>query len=334
MTSNTQGKPTILFPLFIVIFVNGLKNFYEDRVRVNLDKQENSKKVCNLTLKDSESRWEDIRPGDLIKIKRDEYFPCDLILIFSTQINGIACVETKSLDGETNLKSKNSVMKVLRYLQLDANNIYSLNGTLNLEEPNALMHNFKGSLYVQTEGLESHHLSRSSANLQINLNSNICSLDFNNFLMRGSSLKNVDYIIGIAAYTGHNTKIMKNSVEAKEKSSHLTVKLNKLLRIIVVLLFSSCLFLSLVSYLYDISQLKENNNLNMIDEIFLNFFRWLLNLYNIIPVSIIVTIEMCRYGQGFLIDWDTDMYNKSLKMYASAQTSSLVEELGQVEVSL
>jgi phospholipid-transporting ATPase len=38
-------------------------------------------------------------------------------------------------------------------------------------------------------------------------------------LLRGSSLRNTDWVIGIAIYTGHETKIMRNSSNARFKMS-------------------------------------------------------------------------------------------------------------------
>ena len=47
---------------------------------------------------------------------KDEYFPSDLLMIYSTNKNGVAYVETKNLDGETNLKYKESVKNTYRIL--------------------------------------------------------------------------------------------------------------------------------------------------------------------------------------------------------------------------
>ena len=47
---------------------------------------------------------EQIEVGCLVKVKEGENFPCDLILVQSSLPKGIGFVETKNLDGETNLK--------------------------------------------------------------------------------------------------------------------------------------------------------------------------------------------------------------------------------------
>ena len=47
-----------------------------------------------------------MRVGDIIQIKENEYFPCDMLLVNSSGHKGQCYVETKNLDGETNLKAK------------------------------------------------------------------------------------------------------------------------------------------------------------------------------------------------------------------------------------
>lgn len=44
----------------------------------------------------------------IVKITQDEFFPADLILLNSSAPKGICYIETKNLDGETNLKHKSS----------------------------------------------------------------------------------------------------------------------------------------------------------------------------------------------------------------------------------
>lgn len=45
------------------------------------------------------------------------------------------------------------------------------------------------------------------------------SVNPDNLLLRGSSLCNTDYVYGVVVYSGHNTKIMKNSNISRTKVS-------------------------------------------------------------------------------------------------------------------
>jgi P-type E1-E2 ATPase len=48
-----------------------------------------------------------IKCGDIVEVREDEFFPCDLLLVYSKAEHGSShnChVKTSNLDGETNLK--------------------------------------------------------------------------------------------------------------------------------------------------------------------------------------------------------------------------------------
>ena len=44
--------------------------------------------------------------GNIIKINNNEMIPADVVLLFSVNNEGQCYIETKNLDGETNLKTK------------------------------------------------------------------------------------------------------------------------------------------------------------------------------------------------------------------------------------
>lgn len=52
---------------------------------------------------------------------------------------------------------------------------------------------------------------------------------------------------------------------------------------------------------------------------------------NLIPISLIVTMEVVKFQQAILINSDLDMYYAPTDTPALCRTSSLVEELGQIE---
>ena len=45
----------------------------------------------------------------IVQVKDREYFPADLVLLSSTNPEGVSYIETMNLDGETNLKMKKAL---------------------------------------------------------------------------------------------------------------------------------------------------------------------------------------------------------------------------------
>ena len=142
--SNADGKPIILMPLSVVIIVNSVKDFYEDWKRKKSDDEENNRKVEVYDLDQEKfviKKWKDVFVGNILKVKRGEYFPADCVLISSTDRKTHGCyIETKNLDGETNLKLKKSVIKfVNRCKQLN-----SFQGKFITQLPNEYIYQFSG----------------------------------------------------------------------------------------------------------------------------------------------------------------------------------------------
>ena len=50
-----------------------------------------------------------------------------------------------------------------------------------------------------------------------------------------------------------------------------------------------------------------------------------------IPISLIVSLELVKVAQAYLITTDKEMYVKEKDKWPSAMTSTINEELGQVE---
>ena len=105
--SASDGVPTTYFPLSVIIFISALKDLYEDYKRHKSDNEENNKKVELLTNEGfKDVTWKSIRVGNIVKVKQDEFFCADLLVIKSSGDKGNCFIETKNLDGETNLKQK------------------------------------------------------------------------------------------------------------------------------------------------------------------------------------------------------------------------------------
>lgn len=53
--------------------------------------------------------WEDVRVGDFVKIRDNDPIPADILICATSEEENVAFIETKNLDGETNLKSRHAV---------------------------------------------------------------------------------------------------------------------------------------------------------------------------------------------------------------------------------
>merc|ERR1712023_161322 len=61
---------------------------------------------------------------------------------------------------------------------------------------------------------------------------------------------------------------------------------------------------------------------------------WIQLMAYIIPIPLTVTLEMVKLFNGKLMDWDNGMYDDSMKQYAECRTTSVLSDLGQVEIIL
>jgi len=72
--SNTAGRPTVAYPLIIVIVASALKDLFEDRKRHQQDKEENERKVHTADIEQRAFKpdmWQCLKVGQVIKVIRD-----------------------------------------------------------------------------------------------------------------------------------------------------------------------------------------------------------------------------------------------------------------------
>uniref|UniRef100_A0A8C2J2M3 Phospholipid-transporting ATPase n=1 Tax=Cyprinus carpio TaxID=7962 RepID=A0A8C2J2M3_CYPCA len=93
-------------PLFFVITVTAIKQGYEDWIR---HKADNAVNQCPVHViqhgKVVRKQSQKLQVGDIVQVKEDETFPCDLILLSTSREDGTCFVTTASLDGESSHKT-------------------------------------------------------------------------------------------------------------------------------------------------------------------------------------------------------------------------------------
>ena len=270
--------------------------------------------------------WKEVCVGDVVKVSKDEYFPCDILLLSSSFEDGICYVETMNLDGETNLKVKRCLEATLG---LDKDQEFSeFRATIRCEDPNPQLYTFVGNLESKNESFP---------------------LSPYQILLRDSKLRNTDYIYGVVIFTGKDTKAIRNSTMVPSKRSKIERKMDHVIYVLFSLLllislltatgFSVLLKSEMVKWWYLQLEVSDNKDLlfrpskYLVSGLF-QFIRALIMYGYLIPISLYVSIEVVKVLQAMLINKDIEMYDEVSCKSVHARTSNLNEELGQVEMIL
>ena len=274
-----------------------------------------------------------MRYGEIILVYGNKSIPADMILIDSGFSEGICYVETSSLDGEKTLKLKvankytqgfisndiSSNRGIERFIQPGK---YSFNGFIRINAPNIDLNYING--YIHTL------FKKDGTYIQEDIN-----ISTNEFILKGSVLKNTNWIIGIVVYTGMKNKIILNSKKSRQKLSKVEKKLNYYLLLVFVFLIICCIICSIIHRLDYLSHKKYYDNFIYIinsptTESCIIFFTYFLLLNTMIPISLIVSTEIIKMIQGKFIAWDVSLYSKWKKSFCLVKSVSIIEELGNV----
>lgn len=115
---------------FLMLAFTMCKDGLENYKRYKQDKLSNSRSVNKfINKKWIKDECYKIIPGNIIKIFEDEECCSDILIIKYSISSGCVYVDTKNLDGETNLKEK-SVIQKLKDEKIGKNELFSLSGRI------------------------------------------------------------------------------------------------------------------------------------------------------------------------------------------------------------
>ncbi|CCD26430.1 aminophospholipid-translocating P4-type ATPase DRS2 NDAI_0H02560 [Naumovozyma dairenensis CBS 421] len=311
------NRYTTVGTLMVVLCVSAMKEIIEDMKRSNSDKELNNSKTEIYSESQSTfvaGRWIDIKVGDIIKVNSEEAIPADLIVLSSSEPEGLCYIETANLDGETNLKIKQSRIETTNLM--DSRSIVTLNGgKVNSEHPNSSLYTFEGTLEFNNQKIP---------------------LSPEQMILRGATLKNTGWIFGLVIFTGHETKLMRNATATPIKRT----AVERIINMQIIALFGVLIVLILISSLGNVimSATKANHmsylyleGVNKVGLFFKDFLTFWILFSNLVPISLFVTVELIKYYQAYMIGSDLDLYYEPTDTPTVVRTSSLVEELGQIE---
>ncbi|XP_052752328.1 phospholipid-transporting ATPase ID isoform X4 [Galleria mellonella] len=314
---------TTAIPLIGVLALTAVKDAYDDFQRHQNDSQVNHRRAKTLRNgKLVEEKWASVQVGDVIRLENDQFVAADILLLSSSEPNGLCYIETAELDGETNLKCRQCLVETAAMGQDDAQ-LGAFDGVIICETPNNLLNKFEGTLSWR----DKHH-----------------SLDNDKILLRGCVLRNTTWCYGVVVFAGKDTKLMQNSGKTKFKRTSIDRLLNFLIIGIVFFLLSMCVFCTVAcgvwewlvgryfqAYLPWDTLVPAEPASGAVVIAFLVLFSYAIVMNTVVPISLYVSVEVIRFAQSFLINWDEKMYYEKTGTAAKARTTTLNEELGQIQ---
>ncbi|KAG7517677.1 phospholipid-transporting ATPase IA isoform X4 [Solea senegalensis] len=308
------GRWTTLVPLLFILVVAAVKEVIEDLKRHKADNVVN-KKECQVLRNGAWEivHWEKVEVGEVFRVNGSDFVPADAVILSSSEPQGMCYIETSNLDGETNLKIRQGLPVTAEIKDIDS--LVRISGRMECESPNRHLYEFVGNIR-----LDGH---------------STVPLGPDQILLRGAQLRNTQWVHGVVVYTGHDTKLMQNSTRPPLKLSNV----ERITNFQILVLFGCLLAISLVcsigqtiwKYQYGNDAWYMDLNYGGAANFGLNFLTFIILFNNLIPISLLVTLEVIKFIQAFFINWDTDMLYEPTNTPAMARTSNLNEELGQVK---
>jgi len=291
----------------------------EDYWRHQSDKEESSRMytVYDSTKKDMvDVPSSDLIVGHIIQVKEGQPLPADLLMVSSSNERGHCFVETSSLDGETDLKPKVAVSLTHEQFR-DTPSLDHFRGALSWESPNKKLESFLA--FLTLPGLKDP-----------------IPLLGENLLLRGTVLKNTEWVFGVVAYTGEDTKIRCN-VKQKKKLLKSTIfrMVDKCILGMMAVQFILCFIGGILAGVSH-NQNEDKSWYLQLDasaglEGFKRFFTWFIILSQLVPISLLVSSEIVKVFQAFFINQDLNIFDLQSGIPTTVRSSVINEDLGQVE---
>jgi phospholipid-translocating ATPase len=330
---STTGKYTTIVPLMFFVTLSICKEGYDDLRRYRLDKAENNREAKVLRARPSVSsksastddgsvtssspdtlhweaiKWLDINVGDIIKLDRNDAAPADLALLHTSGENSVAFVETMALDGETNLKSKQTTALMSKTIK-HQDDVLKTDAEFVIEDPNQDLYSFEG---------------------RVRVNEKQAPLTLNEIVFRGSILRNTPDAIGLVIYSGEECRIRMNANKnPRIKAPALQGFVNRIVILIVVFVLALSLFNAVAYKIWQRNERKLWYLSGSSVAFFPSLTSFIIMFNTMIPLSLYVSLEIVKLAQMFFLHTDIDMYDPVSDTPCEPRTSTINEELGQI----
>lgn len=286
---------TYIAPLVLVLMITMCKELYDDIARWLRDKEMNSKMYTQITHAGSiRTPAQNIKVGDLIEVHAHERIPADMVILSTHDETGTVFIKTDQLDGETDWKLRKALACTQRIQPITR--LLDLEGTLTVKAPDQNIYRFVGRFEGTVDGVDV-----------------VEGVGLEHSIWANTSLANGS-LVGLVVYVGKETRIALNSREPANKLGITDKELNRLAFYLIILMM-------LIAFL--VVALSGFNH-----QSFVQFFRMILLLSTIIPISLRVNLDFAKIYYCIKISKDPKLG------YAKPRNSTIPEELGRIHYLL
>ena len=187
--------------------------------------------VCGIEIKWLTANRKKLEVGDMVMLKENEQVPADIIVLSTSNPDNLCFVETKNLDGETNLKVRKPLKATSRISSVE--DLEHAHFYVDSEAPHANLYTYNGVLRYRQADDRSGQLKTEA-------------ITINELLLRGCTMRNTKWIIGLVVFTGADTKIMLNGGDTPSKRSKIEKETNFNVAMNFALLMILCLAVALL----------------------------------------------------------------------------------------
>lgn len=271
--------------------------------------------------------WKNVQVGDFVRIYNEEEIPADILILSTSDPDGACYVETKNLDGETNLKVRQALHAGQKCRH--AKDCEKAEFVIESEGPQPNLYQYSGVVrWQQRDPLNPEAPRKEMAE----------PLSINNLLLRGCNLKNTEWALGVVIYTGLESKIMLNAGITPSKRARIAKDLNWNVYYNFIILFFMCLVSGIVQgtawaggdntqKYFEFGSIGGNPPVDGI----VTFWSAVVLFQNLVPISLYISLEIIRTAQAFFIYSDTFMYYERIDYPCTPKSWNISDDLGQIE---
>ncbi|KAL4383278.1 hypothetical protein GQ457_15G002870 [Hibiscus cannabinus] len=320
-------------PLIFIFAVSASKEAWDDYNRHLSDKKANEKPVWVVRQGIRKHiQAQDIHVGNIVWLRENDEVPCDLVLIGTSDPQGLCYVETSALDGEIDLKTR---VIPAACMGIDFELLHKIKGVIECPNPDKDIRRFDANLRLFPPFIDN----------------DVCPLTIKNTILQSCYLRNTEWACGVAVYTGNETKLGMSRGIPEPKLTAMDAMIDKLTGAIFVFQIVVVMVLGIAGNVWkDTEARKQWYVLYPLEgpwyELLVIPLRFELLCSIMIPISIKVgwlgddqflylkskvSLDLVKSLYAKFIDWDSEMIDYETGIPSHATNTAISEDLGQVE---